>query len=170
MKQVRTYTELFKELEKQLLPIYQKALEHMKQILIDALNGLWFSRYQPALYERTGDLINSLSIKQLKNSNGKFEALIYFDKDKIRQEHADFGGGYPFNIHMSLDGSTEYGGIDIGNWILIWLNEGSNSPYWSFPETGWYDGSLRVMQEDHEVAQFITKELRKIGITATVSW
>lgn len=170
MKQVKTYSELFRELEKLLFPIYQKALEHMKRILVDALNRLWFSRYTPELYQRTGDLINSLSIKQLKNSNGKFEALIYFDKDKIRQEEGNFGGAYPFNIHMSLDGATEYNGMDIGNWILIWINEGSSSPYWSFPATGWYDDSLRVMKEDKEIAQFITKELNKIGISATVSW
>lgn len=102
----------------------------------DAING----------YQRTMDILNSISVTKAKPiGKGMYEVRIFFDETKINQINYP---GRLFNAHMSVDGSTSYGGMSIAQWVVWWMNYGQNSPLYSYPGVGFLEETIEWTEDD----------------------
>jgi len=60
---------------------------------------------------------------------GGREVSIYFDDSKINSNQGEAG---KWDQHMSMDGSTSWGGMSIGEWVVQWMDMGQNSQFSSY--------------------------------------
>lgn len=103
-------------------------------------------------YERTYQFLNAITRTDIKrNGQYGFQVEVFIDPSLIESQYneATF-----FNQHMSLDGSTEYQGKSIGEWLIQWIELGQHSPILS------YEGIHMFKKTD----DFIQKNIDKIVI------
>jgi hypothetical protein len=100
-------------------------------ILYAEVNVGWYQRaYTPQQYERTMQLLHSITVSPVKKINGEYQVEIYYDTDKIIP--LDGTADKPWSRHMSIiDGSdwsdaipyfVEYGNGD----SLVYQFEGTH--------------------------------------------
>lgn len=136
----------------------------VKRVLIDSVKRMWYSRpFTPMFYERTMDVLNSITVENVSVNKNQFNARIYFDTDLIRQNPTPPG---QWNQHMSVDGDTEYEGRRISSWLISWMEEGQNSPLYSYEGTG----HIAATQDyaEAESVYLIEESLAKLGINCIV--
>jgi hypothetical protein len=127
-------------IQSDLQPILKQVGEEIKKILHNFIQTNWYnSRPTPAFYDRTYETINSLTVDQVRTTGNRTEVLIYFDNSKIGSYQTDNG---MWNQHMSIDGSSSWGGISIGQWVVDWMDKGQNSPAYSYGGIHFIDNIL----------------------------
>ena len=135
----------------------------VKRVLIDSINRMWYSQSNPAFYERTMDIVNSITVENVSVNKNQYNARIYFDEDKINMTYVEGN----WNQHMSLNGDTSYEGISLALWTVSWLEFGQNSPVYSY-EGGGHITATREYAEG-EAVFLIEEALQKVGIRCIVT-
>lgn len=108
----------------------KKIAEDIKKTLHDFIQMNWYSaRPTTEFYDRTFDIIDSLKIDDIQTVGDRKEVFIYFDDSEIYSVQTLSN---KWNQHLSIDGSESYNGISIGEWVVNWLDEGQNSPLYSY--------------------------------------
>ncbi len=163
MKQISTWSGLEKALQKAAEDATKYAGEQIKRILHDNVQNLWYrARSGPYEYSRTYQVLESITLESLKNSKNGYTARVYFDDTKILPEERE---GF-FNAHMSLDGSTSYGGRSIGALVVEFMNWGQNSKVYSYDGVGFFEETYGIAKDD---AVFLIEEaLQRAGFNAVV--
>lgn len=134
----------------------------VKRVLIDSINRMWYSRSNPEYYQRTMDVLNSITVENVSVNKNQYNARIYFDEDKINM--VEVPGGW--NQHMSLNKDTSYEGQSIAEWTVFWMEFGQNSPVYSY-EGGGHITATREYAEG-EAVYLIEEALQKVGIRCIV--
>lgn len=150
-----------KVLEQETERAVKYAGETIKQVLIDSTKRMWYSEHSPEQYQRTYDILNSISLDAVKTGKGGYTATVYFDEDKIRMQAAD-----GWNQHMSVDGSTSYGGRPIASWVVEWVSFGQNSSIFSYEGGGHIQATQEFAKAD--AVYLIEESLRKAGFETVV--
>lgn len=106
--------------------VMAEVAKKITELLYSNVNDLWYSKgWTPETHFRTGEVLDSITFDNpIKNGN-KITVKIYFDTDLIEpHSRFEFAGGTALNEHMSIDGTTSYGGRSIGSWVVEWMEEG----------------------------------------------
>lgn len=160
-KQFSNWDDLMRHLESQMVINLEKIGEEIKNVLRFNIKQLWYDRYTPTNYERTYEVIDSLRCSKAKKvNNNTYEVIIYFDFSQIRPYSTASGS---WNKHMSLDGSTEYGGKTIGEWLVTWIETGQDSPYFSWRGVYPIETTKQWVQDDLYLLNRMKELLGKQG-------
>lgn len=108
MPTFKNLDEYFKYVKKAQGKILEEIAEETRQELHDTVWKKLYEAYTPKVYQRTYELLDSISKTEVKeNSNGEYYVIIYYDTDKIFPHVYD---GFP-NAHATSKG------VDISNEI-----------------------------------------------------
>lgn len=125
-KEFRTIEEALQYLEASIVLNLEKIGEEIKSVLRQHVWVLWYNRpYTPTHYTRTLELIDCLTVTKAKKIAGGYEVMIYFDTDKINPYPPANPGEW--TRHQSI---TD--GQDVSEFIPLWIEEGQNSPLFSY--------------------------------------
>lgn len=104
-----------------------RAENMLRKLLEDRLYDL----YDPIMYDRTFELLNSISHSDIiKLNNGTYCVEIYYDVSKIRSYPRTTGGlTYNWGQHTSFNNE------DVSRWIPKWIELGTDNKYYSHEGT-----------------------------------
>jgi hypothetical protein len=118
------FNSLMRHLENNILLDVQKVGEEVKGVLRNNVRVLWYERngmnWSPQDYERSWQLINSITCKQAIKKGNKYQVEIFFDTDKILPTYGT--DDKPWTRHMSV---VDYS--DVSEAIPLWIEEGNNN-------------------------------------------
>lgn len=85
MPEFRTIKEMNQWIEKTYMVDFMNRIgEEIKGMLRSEVDALWYRRaFTPQQYERTYQLLESISLSPVKKTNGEYWCKIYYDTDKI---------------------------------------------------------------------------------------
>lgn len=106
-------------------------------------------------YDRTFDLINSITIGDVKEEDGGISCSVYFDSDKIIPTQSD----NKWQQHRSVfnyDEDIKYS-ESISDMIPYYLEYGTQSPIYSHPAHGFMEATIRSLNKG-----LFKREIKKI--------
>jgi hypothetical protein len=150
------YNALIKHLENNILSDIQKIGEEVKGILRNNVRVLWYERngmnWSPQDYERSFQLIESITCRKAIKTGNKYEVEIFFDTNKIIPMYGT--DDKPWTRHMSVVDYT-----DVSEAIPLWIEEGNNnSSIYS------YDGvhPVQTTKQDLKDDNYIKERLKEL--------
>jgi hypothetical protein len=144
MRQVRTWEQFEKILKKEIQVNLEQIGKEIAGVLKKYVNDNWYKNSNPESYQRTYDILNSITVSKVKHMSDGYEVSIYFDETKIRM--IEYEG--LFNAHLSIDGSGMYQGMSIPQWVVYWMNYGQNSPKYSYEGAGFLEDTIKWTEDD----------------------
>lgn len=129
-------------------------LDDIVEILRDFTKINVYQKYSPTEYDRTFELIDSISKRNFKQiSKNKYQAEIFFDDKKIKARRSDG----MWNFHMSIDG------IDISASLPFWIEEGTNGSLWDRDGAYMVRETERFLKKTNKLNVLLRKELLRKG-------
>jgi len=131
-----------------MLPKIKTIAEKAKNQLIESVNKNLYERRDPTTYERTYQLVNSITLSDIKiDSTGKISFEIFFDNSKMH--------------HTSVVSGTEYwNGKKINVPYLV--NDGHYNSNGSIPWFDDYPGAFFIEDSIEKIRQDIKEQLYKM--------
>lgn len=129
-----------KRLKRALDGILKKALEEIstqvrdeihEYLLVDFYMRLEYTPTKES-YERTYELLQSITASIVENKKGVLNVDVYFDISKINA-YENVNG---WNSHMSLNGDDFYEDRPISSWLIEWIEEGNSGTMGNNPIKG----------------------------------
>lgn len=160
-KMFNSIDELMIYLQEQ-IPINLEIIgEEVKEILRNNVQQLWYGRsFTPHYYTRTFEYINSIVCsKAVPIGSGMYEVEIYFDTNLIHP-YPSTNGNWP--QHESIYGD------DVSEFIPEWIEEGNNSPLFSYEGVHPTEDTKQWIEESGYFKNEIIKLLGIKGITCTI--
>ena len=138
----------FKQLESYMNRVIRKCLIYCAGRTEMMLRRLLEERlydFEPVMYERTYELLNSITQSEVvKLSNGTYYVEIYYDTDKIRAYPRENDGlSYKWGQHTSFDGE------DVSEFIPLWIEKGTNNPYYSHKGTDSMEDTKKWIEQEY---------------------
>lgn len=102
-----------------------------ERMLRKLLEERLYDFYDPKMYERTYELLNSITHSEvIPVGNGVYYVEIYYDTDKIRSYPRKSNGlTYKWGQH------TSFSGEDVSDWIPLWIEKGTINEKYSHEGT-----------------------------------
>lgn len=145
IKTFSNWKDLMKYLDKQVEINLEKIGQEIAGVLKRYVQTNWYDARDEGYYQRTMDVLNSITVEKAKPIKNGYEVRIFFDESKIRMiEYDEF-----FNAHMSVDGSGMYGGWSIPKWVVYWMNYGQNSPLYSYEGVHFLEDTIEWTKDDN---------------------
>lgn len=163
MKTFNNLNKLFSHINKQIEKSMTGVGEEARKILSDYMEREWYNSYSPSNYERSWELLNSISVSSPKKISNTWQVEIYFDTTKIHPYSTPDG---EWNKHMSLNGDTSYNGKSISEWLIEWIEYGQNSPIYSWDGVHMISYTKAELMFTKKHLNRIMDELQKQGIKA----
>lgn len=126
----------YKQLEKYMNKMIIDGLEYcawraesmLKQLLKERL----YDFYEPSMYDRTFELLNSITHGNIiKLNNNTYYIEVFYDTDKIRSYPRKENGLYTYKWGQH----TSFQNEDVSEWIPTWIESGTNNKYYSHKGT-----------------------------------
>ena len=114
---------LYSYVQNQILIGAESVGEHIKELLKDYVDTMWYSVHTPEEYHRTMQFINSISVKTPILIGNTIQVEVYFDEGKIAPSMDNRGF---WNQHMGVNGE------DVSGNIPRYIEEGNNSSLYSY--------------------------------------
>lgn len=86
--------------DNKLAVIADEIAEEVKKELREVVYNEWFASFTPTVYERTGEVIDSITAEVKKDGRCNYTVRVFFDYDKIRPHYLDGS----WNAHAGFDG------------------------------------------------------------------
>jgi len=168
-----------RDLEKAIMEVYQEALTKAGEIAKKELHTRvmvdFYMRNDNApkknedgeyYYERTYELINSLTLTVKKDKRNQITTHVYFDVDKIRPS-AQVNNFSGFYAHASFGGAIkDRNGRSISSLLLQWIEEGNSGHIGNNPINGiHFLQSVNDYLENGELEKVIKKVFKSYGLT-----
>lgn len=129
-------------------------LDKIVEVLRDFTKVNVYQKYSPKEYDRTFELINSISKRNFKKiGKNMYVAEVFFDDKKIRARESD---GF-WNFHMSVDN------IDISASLPFWIEFGTNGSLWDRDGAFMVKETERFLQKTNKLNSLLRQELIKKG-------
>lgn len=132
----------------------------------------WYNAYSPTMYDRTYDLLNSITRTSVQTMGNSFNISIYFDTDKIKPDDrmgtlnlylSDFWGT-EWNAHMSFDKREFTSGL------IETLEFGNPSPYSpSYAEQGISMLEKTTLWLKYELPNIAKRVFAKHGMNVSIT-
>ena len=167
---ITTYAGLQEKLNSITAEVMLNTSNYIAELLRKNLDTLWYKAYEPRYYERTNQVLDSISNELTGVFGNQTSVRIYFDwQDKIIANEVS---GSSWNQHMSLDLSDTWNGDPIPMLVIEWLEKGNNSSVYAYDGVGYFEKTLEEISSggvdsgalSKKVIDFIKKEYRKFGI------
>ena len=154
----------------------QKAMKFASDKIADEIALSVQSKTTPATskyYDATYQFFNSVIIPKTVMKGNCVSVTIGMDSTQMKSMTQDKG----YNAHMSFDGSTEYEGKSIPEWLLSWWDEGTSGSSHQVKETNyWQDvmgdrGTSDNPNYDKMFEKFknyFQEYMRKIGVVKNI--
>jgi len=171
VKKFDNWNDLFKHLEQTVELNLPTVAQKIANILKMYVRENWYDKYEPLYYERTMDVLNSITVDKIKKNGNILEVEIYFDKNKIEQKESTFPlpeGYIRFHHHMSIDGSTTYGNMSIAEWVVYWMNYGQHSPLYSYDGVHFIEKTIEWTERDKYHIKKLKELLEQNGFRCTL--
>jgi hypothetical protein len=136
----------------------KEVAEKVKEILYDSVDKLLYDEQDPYYYHRTYDLINSITIGEVKKiGKNEHEIEIYFDSRKIipREDTTS-----RWNQHMSSDGYNTQENTN----IAYWMNYGHKGLYTQEPLL-FVENAKEILENNNMLLNYFKKALKAKGFT-----
>ena len=98
----------------------------IKTIIADYVKRKVYDAISPRSYDRTGDLLNSLDVSEVKKIGNFYEVTIFFNTDFIHSNLVEGG----WNQHMNANGSETWRGIPVNELIPVFIEYGVENSLW----------------------------------------
>ena len=147
----KNWSQLERFLEREIEINLQKIGTEIASVLRNYVYLNWYADHTPKYYERTMEVLNSISVKPVKKNGNKYEVEIFFDKNKISMVESNYyvpSHLKRFHHHMSVDYSKSYNGQTIAEWVVYWMNYGQNSSLHSYSGVGFLEETIEWTKED----------------------
>jgi hypothetical protein len=143
-KNFDTLSSIYKYLESEVIINTSKIAKEIADVLKNYVRLNWYNDHSPSQYQRTMDILNSISITDVKKNRNGYSVKIFFDDSKINMIEYD---GL-FNAHMGIYGETSYQGMSLPQWVVYWMNYGQNSPIYSYEGVGFLEDVIEWNKDD----------------------
>jgi len=154
-----SWNDVFKKMTPVVNNVVKEASEQINLLLREYLYDLWYEMNVNYEYVRTYELINSISVSELKGlgKNGA-TATVFFDSSKLNHNRVE---GNPWGQHESMDGSP------IGYILASWIDQGtSGSPYYNFDGVNYVKATMENLKE---IQSGLEHGLKALGYDVVVS-
>jgi hypothetical protein len=160
-KSFDSISELMKHLETCVLLDTQKIGNEIKNVLRNNVRVLWYERngmnWTPQDYERSWQLIDSITCTQVVKKGNTYNVTIFFDTDKIIPMYGTDDN--PWTRHMSI---VDYS--DVSEAIPLWMEEGNNnSSIYSYEGTYPVRETKEWIKDDDYIRERLKELLEKQG-------
>lgn len=121
MKEFDDYDKLFDYLDEAVDDSLEDLAELFRQTLYKFVNENFYGAYEPQLYQRTWDVLNSISVSKKYKEDGMLTVDVFFDISKIHARVSTFyvPENLPrYNHHIDRNGNP------VNDIIVFILNEG----------------------------------------------
>lgn len=145
---VRNQNDFFKYLNSTIKPrikySLQQSAEDVEQMVRDYLMETLYST-SPSEYERTYELVNSVTHTNVEQVGDVFYVKIYYDTDKIKPHILE----HKWNQHAT------FWGVDMSEYLPLWIEKGTEgNPYYQHED-------YRVIETVAGWTTLITKKIRE---------
>ena len=157
LAQLNTYVR--KQVE---LAIVSKVNIEVASLLRDYVKANVYDSYSPEYYERTYQLLDSITVGEVVNSGNKIICSIFFDANKIQQINM---GGFG-NKHMSVYGYTDdRNNNPINQMIPYYMNYGTTGSWiHNHQPSNFLEDTIQKMKSGF-LREELVKALKTRGIT-----
>lgn len=123
--------QLRRYLEKMVIDGLNYCCYRAEAMLKKLLQERLYDAYDPKMYDRTFELIDSISHSEVIKVNNTYYVEIFYDDDMIRSYPRKENGLYTYKWgqHTSFDNE------DVSHWIPLWIEEGTDNKYYSHKGT-----------------------------------
>lgn len=156
MTTVRNLSELEVILHKQIIEILNKVGNEVKGVLKNELKKRWYNNFEPQQYERTFQLLNSISLSPLKVTSNIYEVKVYYDTSKIVP--MDGTAENPWSRHQSI-----VTGAPSNEMLPEWIENGQHSSIFSFIGVHPVEGTYEWLKDDNYILNRFKELLRDRG-------
>lgn len=130
-----------------------------ESMLIKLLEERQYDAYDPKMYDRTFELLNSISHSEVIKVNNLYYVEIYYDTDKIRSYPRQEGA---FGQYVKWGQHTDFGNEDVSEFIPKWIEKGTpNNPYYKHKGTHSMEDTRDWLK--HEYNRLFRIALKKYG-------
>ena len=165
------WDQLTNHLNKELLKTLPKIAGRISRTLKKYVSDNWYKSSKPQMYERTMDVLNSITVGEVAQEGGNYTIEIFFDTDKIVRKTSTFEvpGNLPrFHHHMDIRGNTTYGGASIAEWVVSWMNYGQGSSLHSYGGSEFLEDTMKFTEQDRTDAKVLKQALKGNGIEVEI--
>ena len=125
--------------DKQLKFCMNEIFIQLKNEMKDYLFQNWYKKYTPTQYNRTFNLLDSITFKLEKQGNASYVVKVGYDTDLIHAEYDEYSF---FNQHMSM------GGEDVSDIVPYYIEKGNGkNPYFMYKGIGVLEYMREYMEE-----------------------
>jgi hypothetical protein len=167
MKKFTSIKTLFKYIE----PIIQYNLEkiagEIKDVLKNTVQIDWYNSHTPKNYERTNQLIDSISVTKAEKINGGYRVEIYFDESKILPQPSTKEGYFPAHMNIT-DGENYFDGKSYGELLPQWIEYGQNSSIHSYEGVRPVGQTRDWVEEDKYIKNRLAELLENKGYSVII--
>ncbi len=150
---IRSFSQLDQVLNQNIALLVKEIGEHIKDMLRKNVDELWYKRgYTPTHYTRTFQLINSITVTDVKKVPEGYQVVIFFDPDKIHPHPPAKPREWP--RHQSV---TD--GADVSFYIPWWVEFGQKSPLFSYEGVHAMEKTKEEVIDDEWIKQRIKEVL-----------
>jgi hypothetical protein len=147
-------------IQKDMKPILSAIAEEIKKMLHDYVQTYWYNDHTPKNYHRTYEFINSLTVDKVQTVGDRQEVFIFFDPNKIGAYQTELG---QWNQHLDI-----YGIESAAEAIALWIEEGQDSPLYSYEGIHMVESTELTLRENNKLAKDIAALLLNRGYIVKV--
>lgn len=136
--------------------IAEKTTLELKEYVL----GVWYGSYTPISYERTYQMLDSITHSEIEPHGDSFNVAVFFDTDKISSNYT----GGTWNQHMSVGASG--GDFSNDDFIQV-LEEGNPSPLYSNSGMQMFEQTSKWLEKN--LPSIAMKVFAKYGITVIIT-
>ena len=143
--------------------------EDTKETLIQLVREKWYGRIPSEWYQRSMDVLSSISCSTVNRLGNEYIVEVYFDPDKIQPHEAASSNMFPSHSNIT-DGSSSFGGDSYGDLVPYWLNNGENSSIHSYDgEDVIEDTRQWLIEANNYLNEFASILREKTGLNVVVA-
>ena len=160
IQEVQNYIE--SDIQERARKVLEEVAEEIKSTMEDLILE-FYSQYTPEYYERTGQLLEAVrkaESKVYKTRDGWRIHIKVINTDAMDSMWAE--EDEDFNTYMSFTGQATYGGKRYTDWVVEWVDNGSeNDRVWGHEPIHFSEKINQML--DEKVQAGILREMRRAG-------
>ncbi len=153
-KTFKNTSELKKYMNEKIVKILNEIAQGVKEELYDKVKERLYDAWTPSQYERTEELLNSISKTEVYQENGFYCVKIFYDTDKI----------FPHTVEGKWGQHVDFSGNDTSEYVVLWIEEGTTDN--PFPRKGINAMSDEKKWIEENYNKIFRNKLKQYGINS----
>jgi hypothetical protein len=166
-KRFKSMKSLFKFLENDIEKGLREVAIVISGKLQDFLQKNWYNAHTPQSYERTYQLINSVSISDVEDNGNAFEVKVFFDSNKMNPIPAPSADMFPSYTNVT-NGDTYWNGVSLSILVPYFVEQGQSSSIHSYKGVGSVEKTIKWARSGKFLSKAVKESLQKSGISVEI--